>query len=124
MQVELSLRDKGHGTIGIYSGSGHCLYILFCRCESSRTSCCKQIVCGRARKSLELDLPLQSNIFFKIAYRLTLPGSLLVIMAAALIKIGVITESDSPFARFAPLAFFLTGLALCAVFRRSRIFFA
>jgi diguanylate cyclase (GGDEF)-like protein len=69
-------------------------------------------------------LSLRSNIFFKIAYRLTLPGGLLIIMAALLIKIGVLTDPESRLARFAPLAIFLAGLVLSAVFRRGRIFFA
>lgn len=61
---------------------------------------------------------------FKILYRLTLPGSLLLIIAALLIRVGVLADPKSSIVQFFPAAVFGTGLALSAFFRRSRLFFA
>ncbi|MGC2697526.1 MAG: GGDEF domain-containing protein [Candidatus Angelobacter sp.] len=61
---------------------------------------------------------------FKIIYRLTLPGSLLIVILALLIRVGVLSDPQSPLVRFFPLAVFGSGLALSAFFRRSRLFFA
>lgn len=61
---------------------------------------------------------------FKILYRLTLPGGLLLVISLMLIKVGVLADPDSQLVRFFPLAVFASGLALSAYFRRSRIFFA
>ena len=61
---------------------------------------------------------------FKILYRLTLPGGLLLVISLMLIKVGVLADPDSQLVQFFPLAIFTTGLALSAYFRRSRIFFA
>ncbi len=61
---------------------------------------------------------------FKILYRLTLPGGLLLVISLTLIKVGVLADPDSQLVRFFPLAVFASGLALSAYFRRSRIFFA
>ena len=61
---------------------------------------------------------------FKILYRLTLPGGLLLVISLMLIKVGVLADPNSQLVRFFPLAVFATGLALSAYFRRSRIFFA
>ncbi len=71
-----------------------------------------------------LTLSLRSNIFFTILYRLLLPGSLLLVMAALLVKFGVLSGPYSRLAPLVPLAVLLAGLVLSAVFRRSRIFFA
>ncbi len=61
---------------------------------------------------------------FKILYRLTLPGSLLLIIAALLIRVGVLADPKSSMVQFFPVVVFGTGLALSAFFRRSRLFFA
>jgi diguanylate cyclase (GGDEF)-like protein len=61
---------------------------------------------------------------FKIIYRLTLPGSLLLVISALLIKVGVLADPAAPQVRFFPLAVFAIGLGLSAFFRRSRLFFA
>lgn len=61
---------------------------------------------------------------FKILYRLTLPGGLLLVISLMLIKVGVLADPNSQLVRFFPLGVFATGLALSAYFRRSRIFFA
>jgi diguanylate cyclase (GGDEF)-like protein len=61
---------------------------------------------------------------FKILYRLTLPGSLLLVISAALIRVGVLADPKSTLVKFYPLAVFVTGLAVSAFFRRSRLFFA
>jgi diguanylate cyclase (GGDEF)-like protein len=61
---------------------------------------------------------------FKILYRLTLPGSLLLVIAALLIRVGVLADPKSSLVQFFPAAVFGTGLALSAFFRRSRLFFA
>jgi diguanylate cyclase (GGDEF)-like protein len=68
-------------------------------------------------------LSLKARIF-KILYRLTLPGGLLMVLPSVFMRFGILTDSDSPTLRFFPLAVFLAGLALSAVFRRSRLFFA
>jgi diguanylate cyclase (GGDEF)-like protein len=61
---------------------------------------------------------------FKILYRLALPGSLLLVFSALLIRVGVLADPQSPLVRFLPTAVFGIGLALSAFFRRSRLFFA
>ncbi|HEU4415396.1 MAG TPA: GGDEF domain-containing protein [Candidatus Angelobacter sp.] len=68
---------------------------------------------------------IQANAkIFKIIYRLTLPGSLLIVISALLIRVGVLADPHSPLVRFFPLVVFGAGLALSAFFRRSRLFFA
>jgi diguanylate cyclase (GGDEF)-like protein len=62
--------------------------------------------------------------FFKILYRLTLPGSLLLVFSALLIRVGVLADPQTPLVRFYPAAVFVVGLGLSAFFRRSRLFFA
>jgi diguanylate cyclase (GGDEF)-like protein len=61
---------------------------------------------------------------FKILYRLTLPGSLLLVFSALLIRVGVLADPQSPIVRFLPVVVFGVGLTLSAFFRRSRLFFA
>ena len=61
---------------------------------------------------------------FKILYRLTLPGGLLLVFGAILIRVGVLSDPDSPLVRFVPLVIYATGLGVSAYFRRSRLFFA
>ena len=61
---------------------------------------------------------------FKIIYRLTLPGSLLIVISALLIRVGVLSDPHSPLVRFFPITVFGAGLGLSAFFRRSRLFFA
>ena len=61
---------------------------------------------------------------FKILYRLTLPGSLLIVISALLIRVGVLSDPQSSLVQFFPLVVFGMGLAVSAFFRRSRLFFA
>ncbi|MFI5105570.1 MAG: hypothetical protein ACHP79_11665, partial [Terriglobales bacterium] len=61
---------------------------------------------------------------FQILYRLTLPGGLLVVISAMLIRVGVLADPDLPLVRAFPLVIFAVGLGVCAFFRRSRLFFA
>jgi diguanylate cyclase (GGDEF)-like protein len=61
---------------------------------------------------------------FKILYRLTLPGSLLLIISALLVRVGVLADPKLPGVQFFPVIVFGLGLALSAFFRRSRLFFA
>ncbi len=68
-------------------------------------------------------MSLNSNIF-KILYRLTLPGGLLLVISAVLIKIGVLADPGSPLVRYLPAGVFAIGLGLSGFFRRSRLFFA
>jgi len=58
-----------------------------------------------------------------ILYRLTLPGGLLLVVAALLVRSGAL-DNDSLSLRYFPSALFLAGLVLSGVFRRSRLFFA
>jgi diguanylate cyclase (GGDEF)-like protein len=60
----------------------------------------------------------------KIIYRLTLPGSLLLVISALLIKVGVLADPSAPQVKFFPVIVFGVGLGLSAFFRRSRLFFA
>jgi diguanylate cyclase (GGDEF)-like protein len=60
----------------------------------------------------------------KVLYRLTLPGSLLLIISALLIRVGVLANSKAPAVEYFPAIVFGFGLALSAFFRRSRLFFA
>ncbi len=61
---------------------------------------------------------------FKVLYRLTLPGSLVLVITALLIRVGVLADANSPIVQFFPIAVLGTGLVLSAFFRRSRLFFA
>jgi diguanylate cyclase (GGDEF)-like protein len=61
---------------------------------------------------------------FTILYRLTLPGSLLLVFSALLIRVGVLADPQAPMVKFLPVVVFGVGLALSAFFRRSRLFFA
>ena len=61
---------------------------------------------------------------FTILYRLTLPGSLLLVFSALLIRVGVLADPQSPLVKFFPVTVFGIGLAVSAFFRRSRLFFA
>ena len=61
---------------------------------------------------------------FTILYRLTLPGSLLLVFSALLIRVGVLADPETPLAKFFPVVVFGIGLAVSAFFRRSRLFFA
>ncbi len=61
---------------------------------------------------------------FTILYRLTLPGSLLLVFSALLIRVGVLADPQAPMVKFLPVVVFGAGLALSAFFRRSRLFFA
>jgi hypothetical protein len=61
---------------------------------------------------------------FTILYRLTLPGSLLLIFSALLIRVGVLADPKAPIVQYLPVVVFGVGLALSAFFRRSRLFFA
>ena len=46
---------------------------------------------------------------FKILYRLTLPGSLLLVFSALLIRVGVLADPQSPIVRFLPAVVFGVG---------------
>lgn len=61
---------------------------------------------------------------FKILYRLFLPGSLLLLFSALLIRVGVLSNPQAPWVLFFPTIVFGIGLGLSAFFRRSRLFFA
>ena len=61
---------------------------------------------------------------FTILYRLTLPGSLLLVFSALLIRVGVLADPQSSLVKFFPVVVFGIGLGLSAFFRRSRLFFA
>jgi diguanylate cyclase (GGDEF)-like protein len=61
---------------------------------------------------------------FTILYRLTLPGSLLLVFSALLIRVGVLADPQASMVKFLPVVVFGVGLALSAFFRRSRLFFA
>jgi len=61
---------------------------------------------------------------FTILYRLTLPGSLLLVFSALLIRVGILAEPQASLVKFLPVVVFGVGLTLSAFFRRSRLFFA
>jgi diguanylate cyclase (GGDEF)-like protein len=61
---------------------------------------------------------------FTILYRLTLPGSLLLVFSALLIRVGVLADPKATIVQYLPVVVFGVGLALSAFFRRSRLFFA
>jgi diguanylate cyclase (GGDEF)-like protein len=61
---------------------------------------------------------------FKILYRLFLPGSLVLVFTALLIRVGVLADPSAPLVKFYPVVVFAVGLSLSAFFRRSRLFFA
>src|SRR5258708_28486670 len=100
-------------------------YILVPRAyKVSQVSCCKHnSLCLRLMLRWSVPLALTVKIF-KILYRLTLPGGLLLVLPVVLMRFGILADLDSPTVRFFPLAVFLTAMVLSAVFRRSRLFFA
>ncbi len=61
---------------------------------------------------------------FTILYRLFLPGSLLLVFSALLVRVGVLADPNSSIVHYFPAVVFGVGLALSAFFRRSRLFFA
>ncbi|HEV8492461.1 MAG TPA: GGDEF domain-containing protein, partial [Candidatus Angelobacter sp.] len=82
-------------------------------------------VCGWKSQTPERRELIKANRkIFKILYRLTLPGSLLLVFSALLIRVGVLDDPRSPIVRFLPVVVFGVGLGLSAFFRRSRLFFA
>ncbi|HYX54494.1 MAG TPA: GGDEF domain-containing protein [Candidatus Limnocylindrales bacterium] len=68
-------------------------------------------------------MPLNKKLF-KVLYRLTLPGGLLLALTAFLVKVGILADPQSAPVRLYPLAIFAVGLGLSAFFLRSRLFFA
>src|SRR5258708_23829206 len=100
-------------------------YILVPRAyKVSQVSCCKHnSLCLPLMLRWSVPLALTVKIF-KFLYRLTLPGGLLLVLPVVLMRFGILADLDSPTVRFFPLAVFLTGMVLSAVFRRSRLFFA
>ena len=95
----------------------------------SHISRCRQTVylavCGwKSRTPERGELIKVNRKIFKILYRLLLPGSLLLVFSALLIRVGVLADPQSPIVRFLPAVVFGVGLALSAFFRRSRLFFA
>ncbi len=68
-------------------------------------------------------MPLNKKLF-KVLYRLTLPGGLLLALTAFLVKVGILGDPHSAQVRFYPLAIFAVALGLSAFFLRSRVFFA
>lgn len=67
-------------------------------------------------------MPSKSTIA-KIVVRLTLPGGVLLLLAATVLRLGLLRD-PSPNARLFPIAVVAMGLILSAAFRRSRLFFA
>jgi len=72
--------------------------------------------------TVERAVPTTAKIV-KVLYRLTLPGGLLIAIAAAFLRLGLLPEPSSH-ARLLPLAVVAIGLILSAAFHRSRLFFA
>jgi diguanylate cyclase (GGDEF)-like protein len=67
-------------------------------------------------------VPSKSTIA-KVIVRLTLPGGVLLMLAAWVLRMGLLGD-PSPKARLFPIAVVVVGLFLSAAFRRSRLFFA
>ncbi len=60
----------------------------------------------------------------KLIYHLTMPGAVLLGLAALLIRLGLFADAANPAVRFMPYLVFAIGLVLSATFNRSRLFFA
>ena len=60
----------------------------------------------------------------KLFYHLTMPGGVLLALAALLIRLGVFADPMSQGTRLMPYVVFAVGLILSATFNRSRLFFA
>ena len=60
----------------------------------------------------------------KIFYRLTVPGGLLLLISALLVRAGFMSDAQTPFVQFYAYFVFGVGLLLSAFFKRSRLFFA
>lgn len=60
----------------------------------------------------------------KLFYHLTLPGGVLLALAALLIRLGVFSDPLNQGTRLMPYGVFAVGLVLSATFNRSRLFFA
>jgi diguanylate cyclase (GGDEF)-like protein len=67
-------------------------------------------------------VPSKSTIG-KAIFQLTLPGGLLLALAAMVLRLGLLGESSSK-ARLFPIGVVVVGLILSAFFRRGRLFFA
>lgn len=60
----------------------------------------------------------------KFLWRLTMPGGVLVLLAAVLIRLDVFADPNSPAVRLFPYVFCGLGMVLSVIFNRSRVFFA
>lgn len=60
----------------------------------------------------------------KVLCRITLPGGIILLLAFAFLRLGIITRTESQRIQFYPLMIFGVSLILSAVFRRSRLFLA
>ena len=67
-------------------------------------------------------MPSKSSIG-NILFRLTLPGGLLLALAALILRLGLFGDPSSKASLF-PIALVAMGLVLSGFFRRSRLFFA
>src|SRR5713226_123036 len=64
------------------------------------------------------------KVTLNVIYRLTVPGGLLLFLAALLIRAGILGDpATTPYLIYFPYAIFGTALVLSAVFNRSRLFF-
>jgi diguanylate cyclase (GGDEF)-like protein len=76
----------------------------------------------RVRKQ-DRRAPVQAK-FFQIMGRLLLPGGLLLLISALLVRAGLLGDPKTPFVQFYAYFVFGLGLLLSAYFKRSRLFFA
>src|SRR5258707_13024519 len=80
----------------------------------SQVSCCKHnSLCLRLMLRWSVPLALTVKIF-KILYRLTLPGGLLLVLPVVLMRFGILADLDSRTVRFFHLPVFLSGMVLSA----------
>jgi diguanylate cyclase (GGDEF)-like protein len=64
------------------------------------------------------------TMVWKVLYRLTMPGGLLLLTSALLVHAGLFADKQNPFVQFYAYFVFGIGLVLSAFFKRSRLFFA
>jgi diguanylate cyclase (GGDEF)-like protein len=62
--------------------------------------------------------------FARLLYRLTVPGGIILLLAFALLRLGIVAATESGRIHFYPVIIFAITLALSAIFHRSRLFLA
>jgi diguanylate cyclase (GGDEF)-like protein len=94
--------------------------------KSKKQAASRDVMKGQSEKRVRKEdrrAPAMS-IVLQILYRLTIPGGLLLLISALLVRTGLLGDAKTPFVQFYAYFVFGLGLMLSAYFKRSRLFFA